>query len=68
MKSEVYERKVETGDELFACVLDAAACIKKRQEELRRTTRHLLTLFAKYIEVDVGTFECLFEIQQICPF
>lgn len=24
-------RKVDTGDELLACILDAAACMKKRE-------------------------------------
>jgi len=29
MKSSVYKRKVDTADELFARVVDAAACITK---------------------------------------
>jgi hypothetical protein len=40
-KSDVYERKVNRGDELLACILDAAASVKKREDQLRRTTRHL---------------------------
>ena len=30
-------------DELLACILDVAACIKKRKDQLRRTTRDLST-------------------------
>jgi hypothetical protein len=38
---------------------DAAACIKKRENQLRRTTRHLCKGVAKYTEVDGGIFEYL---------
>jgi hypothetical protein len=31
MKSEVYKLKVDTPDELLARIVDAAACIKKRE-------------------------------------
>jgi len=41
MKSEVYKRKVDTRNEMFARVLDAAAPKKKREVQLRRTTLHL---------------------------
>jgi hypothetical protein len=34
MKSEVYNRKVDTGDELIAGIWDAAARINKREEQL----------------------------------
>jgi hypothetical protein len=37
MKSEVYKLKVDTRDELLARILRAAACIKKREDQLRRT-------------------------------
>jgi hypothetical protein len=47
VKSEAYWRKVDTADELLASILDAAGCIKKREDQLRRTTRDLRTLVAK---------------------
>jgi hypothetical protein len=43
MKSEVYERKVDARDEFIACILDAAACKKKRAHPHRRTTLDLRT-------------------------
>jgi len=43
LKSEGYKRKVDTTDELLACTSDAAACIKKREDQLGRTTRDLRT-------------------------
>jgi len=52
MKSEVYKR-----DELLALILDAAARIKEREAQLRRTTRDLRTRVAKCTEVDGGIFE-----------
>ena len=33
MKIEVYKRKVGKRDELFSRILDAAVCIKKREDE-----------------------------------
>ena len=36
-KGEIYERTVDTRDELFAGTLDATASIQKREDELRRT-------------------------------
>ena len=59
MKSEVYSKKVDTRDELLVNILDVIACIKKRQEALRRTTRHVLTRVAKCIDVDGEIFEHL---------
>ena len=56
MKSGVHKRKVDTRDELLARILDAAACIKKGEDQLRRTTRHLHTRFVKCAEVDAGIF------------
>jgi hypothetical protein len=41
---------------LLARILDAAARIKKREDQLKRTTRDLRTRFAKCIEVDGGDF------------
>jgi hypothetical protein len=59
MKSKVYKRKVDTRDELLARILDAAACIKKREDQLRRTTRDLGTRVAKCTEVDSRILEHL---------
>jgi hypothetical protein len=39
--------------------LDVAACIKTREDQLRRTTRDLRTRVAKCFEVDGGIFENL---------
>jgi hypothetical protein len=46
-------------DELFSRVLDAAVGIKRREDQLRRTTRYLRTRVAKCTEVDGGTSEHL---------
>jgi hypothetical protein len=39
IKSEVYKRKVDTPDELLACILDTAARIKKREDQLTLALR-----------------------------
>jgi hypothetical protein len=58
LKGEVYKRKVDTREELIARILDAAAGVKKRQVQLRRTTRDIRTRVAKCIEAaDGGIFE-----------
>jgi len=44
-------------DELLAVILEAAACMKEREDELRRTTRDLRTRDAKCTAVDGGIFE-----------
>jgi hypothetical protein len=59
MKSEVYRRKVDTWDELLNRIMDATARIKERQDELRQTTRRVLTRVARCIDVDGGIFENL---------
>ena len=56
MKSEVYKRNEDTRDELLARILDAAARIKKREDQLRRTTRELRTRVAKCNEADGEIF------------
>jgi len=56
MKSKMYKRKVETPDELLARISDAAAHIKKREDQLRRTTRDLRARVRQCIEVAVGIF------------
>jgi hypothetical protein len=43
MKSEVYKRKVDTRDELLARILDNAARINKREDQLRQTKCDLRT-------------------------
>jgi hypothetical protein len=35
MNSKVYKKKVDTPGELLARILDAVACIKKREDQLR---------------------------------
>jgi hypothetical protein len=59
MKSGVYKLKVDTRDELLARILDAAVCIKKDEDELRRTARDLRTRYVKCTEVDGGILEHL---------
>ena len=46
--------KVGTADELLAPILNAAASIKKREDQLRRTTRDLHTPVAKCAVVGGG--------------
>jgi hypothetical protein len=59
MKSEVYKRKLDTRDELLARILDAAALIKIREDNLRRRAGDFRTRVAKRFEVDGGIFEHL---------
>ena len=59
MMDEVYKLKVVTPDELLACVLDAACRINEREDQLRRTTRHLHTRVTKCAGFDGGIFERL---------
>jgi hypothetical protein len=59
MKSEVNKIKLDKPDELVARILDAAGSIKRREDQMRRTTRDLRTPVAKCSEVDggiLGTF------------
>jgi hypothetical protein len=51
------QKKGDTADELPARILDAAASIKRREDQLRRTTRDLRTRVAKCTEVDGGIYE-----------
>jgi hypothetical protein len=60
MKSEVHKkREVDKGGELLARILDAATCIKKREDQLRRTTRDIHPQVAKLTKVYSGIFEHL---------
>jgi len=53
------QKKVDTQDELLFNMLDVIACIKERQDALRRTTCYVFTRVAKCIDVDGGIFEHL---------
>jgi hypothetical protein len=53
------QNKAGYTDELLARILDAAAGIKKREDQLRRTARDLHTRVAKCTEVDGGILEHL---------
>jgi hypothetical protein len=60
IKSEVYKEKVNTRDELVACIMNNAALItQKCQDDLRRATRTIFKRVEKCIEVDGGIFEHL---------
>lgn len=59
MKGEVHKLKVDTGDELLTCISCAAAHMKKREAQPRRTTLDLHTRTAKCVELDGGIFEHL---------
>ena len=59
MDSEVYKIKLDAADELLARILNAAASIKKREDQLRRTTRDLRTRVEKCVEVGGGICEHL---------
>jgi hypothetical protein len=48
---------VDTRDELLARILDVAAGIKNREDQLKRTTRDLRTEVAECTEVDGGIFD-----------
>ena len=59
MRSKLYKRKEDTSDELLPRILDVAVRKTIRDDQLRRTTRYLSTLFTKCIEVDGGICENL---------
>ena len=60
MKSEVYKEKLNTRDELVACITNSAALMKQeRQDDLRRAKRTVARSVEKCIEVDGGIFEHL---------
>ena len=65
MKSEVNKEKVNTRDELVTCIMNSAGLIQQeRQSDLRRATRTIAKRVEKFIEVDGGIFEHLFEVLQ----
>jgi hypothetical protein len=53
----LHKRKVDTPDELLDRILDAAGCIKKSEDQLRRTARDLRTRIAECTEVNGGILE-----------
>ena len=55
-RAKVFKRKIDKQKEWLAHILDAASRIKKREDQLRRTTRSF-TRVAKCIEVDGGVFK-----------
>jgi hypothetical protein len=58
MRSEVYKEKLNTRDELLACIMNIAAFIKQEpHDDLRRATRNVANKVEKCIEVDGGIFE-----------
>ena len=59
MKNEVHKRKVDKRDEPLARNLDAAACMKKSADQLRRIMRDRRTRAAKCTEADSGIYEHL---------
>jgi hypothetical protein len=59
LKSEVYKRKVDTRHNLIARILVAAARIKKREDQVRRTTRDLRIRVANCVDIGSGIFEHL---------
>ena len=56
---EVYKRNLAARDELLSRILDAAARVKKRKDQLRRTRRDLRPRSAQCTDVDGAIFEHL---------
>ena len=59
MKSEVYSIKGNMRNKLLASILNVAAHVKRREVQLRRTTRDIRARVTKCVEVDggiLGTF------------
>jgi len=62
MKSEVWKKRMDTGQELLVSILDAVASMKHSEDQLRRTALHLRTRVAKCTAVDCGNFEIYCEL------
>jgi hypothetical protein len=60
LKSQVYQRNVDTWDELLARILDYAAHVNRRADQLRRKIQDLRTPVAQSIKADSRIFEYLF--------
>ena len=53
---------------LLVNILNVIACVKERQDALKRTKLHVLTRVAKCIDVDGGIFEhLLLSVQSVSP-
>jgi hypothetical protein len=63
IKGEVYKRKLDTPDELLAGISDSVARTKKREYQLRRTTRDIPTVTANLM---VGFSNIYFKFQKYC--
>jgi len=59
MKSEIWKKRMDTGQELLVSILDAAASLKNSEDQIRRTKSQLRTRVAKCTEVDCGDFKHL---------
>jgi hypothetical protein len=59
MKSEVYKIKADTRDEMRSRVLDAAVCVKKREDQLRRKHAIFGHELQSALRLTVGFFEHL---------
>ena len=68
MNSKVYKRKLDAGDEFLARVLGAPACVKRGEDQLRRTTRGLHTRVAKwdFRKFVVNCNKSVISVGQIC--
>jgi len=56
IKSKVFERDVDTREEMLSRILGAAVRTMEHAVQLRRTTRDLRKRVAKFTEVDGGIF------------
>jgi hypothetical protein len=61
MKSEVFQEKINTRDELVARIMNNAALLKQEhQDDFRRVTCNIATSDKKCIEFDGGIFKHIF--------
>jgi hypothetical protein len=56
-KERSLREKVDKRDEFLARIMNAAASLKKREDQPRRATRDLRTRVGKFMEVGNGIFE-----------
>ena len=59
MKQRSLQKDDKYTGRIFSRMLEAAASLKKREEQLRPTTRNHHTRDAKCTEGDGGSLECL---------
>ena len=57
LKDEVYKEKANTREELIVRIMNNAALIKERQDDLRRATHGVVKRIRKCIAVGGGIFE-----------